>query len=98
MRVKDIPKKIWINENEWTIRFVKVVDNNVKFLGCCNWETKEIFIKIGLNPKERAMTLVHELLHALEFEYDLSIDHALIYRLERPIYNLVYDNFIDFVK
>lgn len=98
MRLKDIPKKVWIGESEWSIKFVKLVDGNEKFLGCCKADTKEIFIKVGLRPKERAHTLIHELLHALEFEYELEVAHDLIYRLEGPIYDLVCDNFIHIVK
>lgn len=98
MRVKDIPKTIWINDSLWKIRFVRIVDNDPKFMGCCNFETKEICIKVGLSREDRALTFIHEVMHALEFEYDLPIDHSLIYRLEKPIYNLFCDNFANSVK
>lgn len=98
MRMRDIPRKLWINDSEWKIKFVKIVDGDAKILGCCNSYTKEIHIKVGLAKRDRAETLIHELLHALEFEYGIEIDHKLIYQLERPVYNLCYDNFAEAVK
>jgi hypothetical protein len=38
-------------------------------------------------------TLVLELFHAIEFAYEIKIPHALIYKLEGPVAELIKDNF-----
>jgi hypothetical protein len=62
--------------------------------GHCDGETAIIDILMGLDPMETYRTLIHELLHAIEFEYDLHFPHHLIYKLEEPLLAAVVANFI----
>lgn len=48
-----------------------------------------IQIKKSLSDKEKILCLIHELLHALEFEYKLDIPHKLIYKFERAVYRFL---------
>lgn len=62
-------------------------------LGFCDGHSKLIFILRGQSPKDRFKAVVHELLHALEFEHDIKhFRHDLIYSLENPIVKLWIDN------
>lgn len=92
MKVRDIPKHILVGNETYDIVFKKTVDGDDTVFGSCDSGEKEIVIKIGLNPIDRAETLIHEIMHALEFEYNLDIPHALIHKLERPIRKLITDN------
>lgn len=52
---------------------------------------------IQLNPKqtrhELIKTLLHELLHAIENEYKLSLPHKHVHELEKPLVCLFRDNY-----
>lgn len=98
MRVKDIPRQIIVGEALYDVHFRSTIEARHDIYGYCNGDTKEIFVKKGLSQVERGKTMIHELLHALEFEYGLHIEHSLIYKLEEPIYNLVKDNWVYFLK
>lgn len=84
-RVKDYPKSVRVNGETYPIRFVKVVNRSKDTCGLCSPEPRMIYIKKGMTEVETFSTLLHELLHAIEFEYDLSIKHSLIYKLEQAM-------------
>jgi Zn-dependent peptidase ImmA (M78 family) len=93
-----IPRRWLVGDNVWTVKFVRkfkwdgVKDSDL--MGLCDPERQEILIKVGIDQKDRIETLVHELLHAIEFEYDIKIGHKLIKKLEGPITKLIIENFI----
>ena len=49
---------------------------------------RTIQIKKGLTPTFRAKTFLHELLHAIDFEWNVKIPHKLIEALEKPLFIL----------
>lgn len=55
-------------------------------LGYCTADKRLIYIKKDLSEKESMTIFLHELLHALEFEYGLKIPHKLIYSLQDPLW------------
>lgn len=96
-RQKDYPKEIVVGDSIYRVRFVRKIceakeGSDSETLGLCCPGDKEILIKQGLDPMERLSTLIHEILHCLEFEYEIEIPHKLIYQLERPITQLLMDN------
>ena len=46
---------------------------------------RQIVLRSDLSKRAMLETLIHELLHAIEYEYNLPIPHALIHRLEKPL-------------
>jgi hypothetical protein len=58
-------------------------------LGLCDGESRIIFIKSGLSDSEELKTLIHEIFHAIEFEFDVPIPHATIHKLEAPIIRIL---------
>jgi Zn-dependent peptidase ImmA (M78 family) len=93
-RLRDLPREIIVGENVWDLVFCKRIDVDPTAVGVCNNTTKEIVIVSSLSKEEKAVTLIHELLHAIEYEYGIYIPHSLIYKLEEPIYRLILDNLV----
>jgi len=55
-------------------------------------DVREIVIRETLSEKNKIITLIHEILHFLDFDYKLKLTHAQIYDLEKPIYNFIIQN------
>jgi len=91
-RLRDIPKTVLVNGNIWEIRYCRSIENEPDAVGLCDSHDKEILIVTSICQDEKARTLIHELIHAIEFEYDIQIPHNLVYKLEEPIYRLICDN------
>lgn len=91
MLLKDCPRQVFIGENVWTIQFVKTLGSKLD-TGECDSHENVIRIRLGLEPNERLKTIIHEIFHAWEHEYGLSIPHKLIYALEEPITDFIAEN------
>jgi hypothetical protein len=52
----------------------------------------EIEIVSGLNPQRRRATLFHELIHAVDFEYDIRLSEKQTRKLHIGLLNLIDDN------
>lgn len=93
MRMKDCPREIQIGENTWDVKFVRRFQD--KFTtGLCDPSETTIYIRMGQTDDERLKTLLHEILHAIEYEYQLEIPHRLIHRLEDPLARFLVDNYL----
>ena len=95
-RRRDYPKEIQVGQTVYRIRFCSkatmlTLDGDPKTIGFCCEASETIYIAIGLKPKDRFETPLHELLHAVSFEYKIPIPHKLIYGLEAPLARLVLD-------
>jgi hypothetical protein len=92
------PKTIKVRKTNYKLKFVKEIKGRVPkgqaIMGYCNQEKKHLVIRDSQTDKEVFSTLLHECLHAIEFEYELKIKHKLVYELEKAIEQLLRDNFI----
>lgn len=84
------PKKIYFRSEVYKLKFVAKMEH----YGETDPERKEIRIKKGMSDRETFKTLVHELLHLVEFEAPIKIRHKMIYKLEEAISELLMDNFL----
>lgn len=85
MKNINIPHKIRIKHNvSYEVVFVDAFDDE-ECRGECWKEGKQIKILNGMSNTLTASTLIHEMIHALEFEFDLHIPHSLTYLLEKAI-------------
>jgi hypothetical protein len=50
---------------------------------------RQIVIRNDLSKRALVETLLHELLHAVEYEYKLPIPHQLIHKLEKPLLRIL---------
>lgn len=98
-RMRDYPETIVINENIWTVKFVRgpIEDEDGRgrdTVGLCDPSDQTIYIKMGQTPEERLKTFLHELLHAIENEYGIEIPHSLVHKLEDPFAKFLIDNYL----
>jgi len=89
MHAKGWPKRIKVKGHSYKINYrkTKMMYNGEEVEGLCHPNEREIDIA-GEDEETMALSLVHELIHAIEFEYDLPIPHELVYDLERPLLDL----------
>lgn len=87
---KSYPKEIFFGSERYRIRFKK----NFEMYGETDWIKKVITIKAGMSRRETMSTLIHELLHVVQFEAPVKIKHKTIYKLEKAIVELLLDNFL----
>lgn len=91
--IKDFPKQILIRDNIWSIKFVRSIKDQPKdTVGECDPGEHVIRIKLGQSREERFKTLIHELAHAICFEYEIKENHSTIHAIEEPILKLLIDN------
>lgn len=100
-KTREYPNQVIVNGNYWDIKFCrKTPDNPPSDLGLCDPGIKTLFIRYKQSSRETFMTFCHELLHAIEDEYEIDIPHNVIYKLEDAIADLVENNpeiFIQFL-
>lgn len=65
------------------------IDSDPNCMGICNATARIIIIKSNLSDTQALETLIHELLHAITFEFGIKIPHSLIYAIERPIIRIL---------
>lgn len=87
---KAFPKQIYYGHECYKIRYKK----RLGCFGMTDSEKKVITIKSGLSPRQLLATIVHELLHVIEFERPIKIRHKQVYKLEAAIVELLLDNFL----
>ncbi len=105
LRQTDYPKSITFDDDDvWTVHFVRKMPRKHvrharhdgakgKIIGLTVPETQQVLILQGLEPLERLEIFVHEVFHVLEFQFDITIDHKLIYALQKPVARMILDNF-----
>lgn len=87
--------RIKIGKHYWNIEHSdKHDDADHDDLGMCIWDDKLIWISTRQSDSGRLATLVHEILHAMEYEWKLKIPHALIRLIEKPIARIIANNFL----
>lgn len=92
-RQRDYPRQLQIGENLWDVVFCRRIPGEPETtLGLCDPSEARIYIRMGQSPEERMKTLIHELAHAVAFEWNVREDHAVIHKLEEPLLRLLIDN------
>lgn len=82
---------------------VKVKIDNTKFSGapCGQWlsQTNEILINGTYDKQNQETTLIHEIVEAINYLYELNLEHNKIQILEATLYQVLKDNkMIDFSR
>ena len=90
---RDFPRQIIIKDNIWQIRFCRNIPREpTTTVGLCDPNEQVIWIRDGQKPEERFKTAIHEICHAVCYEYGIKECHSTIYKLEGPILALLLDN------
>jgi len=88
--MKKIPHKIRIKSKvTYEIVWSDTIGESQKTLAECRYDSKQILIKSGQSEAENWKCFIHEVFHALEFEYRIPIPHKIIYLLEEAVFKLV---------
>lgn len=92
--MRSYPKSIYVGHREWRVVFKPNVGMTGKRhnWGLCNNEEKTIYIKTKLDGYNRFVTFVHEVIHAVEYEYGFDIPHKLVECMDVGIANLLLVN------
>lgn len=91
-RQRDYKREWLIGELIYDLQFKRSLPCNDYGL-CSDDGVIEISQRKNKNGKERLKTFIHEMMHAIEFAYEIEIDHDTIEKLEEPICNFILDNF-----
>ncbi len=92
------PKTLKIGDRTYRIRFVKSIRKCKKQLGTgaivglYDPNRIEILIKAGMSSDDTLKTLLHEVVHAFEYEYDIKIAHSGVYKFEEAIFDFICAN------
>ena len=93
----EYPTHIKIRDTEYEIKFVKTVPgggrNYRKVAGLCDPGEQIIYIRENLGVYETFSTIIHEVLHAIESEWDIKMEHKLVYQLEHCLTEILVTNF-----
>lgn len=87
---KNYPTHIYLKGDCYKVSFVK----GLKCLGITDPEKYTIKIRAGMSRAETFRTMIHEVLHVLEFSWPIKLKHKTVYKLEEAIFSLLMDNFI----
>lgn len=82
-----LPQSLIIMDIHWKIIMKKRIGRG-GIMGQCIPDVLEIHILEGLNEIDLVSTIIHEVLHAVEYGLQRSISHSLIYKLEAPLASL----------
>lgn len=93
MRKRDLKREWKIKGQVYTVHFRRKMPH--RLIGFCDQETRTIQLLMGQPYEETCATLIHELLHAIDFEFDIKIPHHLIYKLELPLLIFIIENYIE---
>ncbi|NDF13277.1 MAG: hypothetical protein EB060_10755 [Proteobacteria bacterium] len=92
-----IPSRVRIKRNAvYNVVYQAEIEGNKHLEGLCVRITvpgerpvRQIILKKGMSRTQTELAFIHELIHAIEFEYEIAIPHALIYLLEAPIHKIL---------
>lgn len=94
---KNFPKELMINDNVWKIKFVRSLkehDTKTKIcLGLCCPDERVIKIRNKQNYQDTLDSIIHEIIHALEFEFEFDLDHDHVHTLGETMAKLFVENF-----
>lgn len=84
-----IPTKVRITKQvTYEILFAQSLDEKTT-VGECRFTEKQIVLKLGEPHEEMLSTLIHEILHAMSYEYGVDLPHKAIYQMEGPLLELM---------
>lgn len=94
MKIPKRLKKEWhVGQETYSLKYVPSVLGEKNTLGLCDPNEKELQIKVGQTRSQLLRTFIHEIIHAIEDEYDFELDHAHVDKLERGIADFLMMNF-----
>lgn len=92
--IKQYPKELHFNEETYKIKFVGRIPGGSKYdKGLCDGSSNTIYLRKSMDKSSMFRTLIHESIHAMEFEYEIKITHPVVHQLEKAIGDFLMVNF-----
>lgn len=85
------PESLLIGDCEYGIHIIKRLPLKGS-VGYCDDKKKQIYLEHGRPHSEMLATLIHEVLHAFEKEYSISLTHPTVYKLEHALSDFLHAN------
>ena len=85
------PNSMLVGDSVWAVKLVRKIEQSSAY-GACDPQVKTIYLEMAQSRKEMMSTFLHELIHAIEIEYGLTIRHKLVGNLEVAFLNLLAEN------
>lgn len=88
--MKKIPSSIRLKSKvKYEVVWAEIIGDNENTLAECRYESRQILIKIGQSETDNWKAFIHEVIHALEFEYRIPIPHKITYLLEEAVFKMI---------
>ena len=86
-------KEVKIGGHRYKVIF-KDLDKNEASNNCgyCRTTDNEIYINSSMSQEQQESTLLHEIIEAINFNYQLDLEHNKIQTLEATLYQVLKDN------
>jgi hypothetical protein len=85
-----IPAKVKIKRGVYyKVLWQEIIADDHSCMGITIKEDRTIIIKIGMSNTDTAKTFIHELIHAIEFEYNEPIPERIVYALDEGIFKVL---------
>jgi hypothetical protein len=85
-----IPSHIRITaKRDYEVTYIDNFKDDPKQLGECRWNPPQIVVKADQPIGEKFSTVIHESIHALDFEEDIGLTERQVLKLERGIFRML---------
>jgi hypothetical protein len=81
-----------VNKRHYTVTFTDEIAGRPDVLGECHHEPPIILLKSKQSEKEVFSTLIHELVHVFDFEYDINLTETQVQKLEKAVIRFLNKN------
>lgn len=86
MVFKKLPRSVKVNKKTYAIRYTDEIEKG-KLAGLCDHIAKKIDVLIE-ERTESESTVIHEILHAISYEYNFDLSENKVLQLETAIYSV----------
>lgn len=84
-----IPAKVRITSKvSYEVVFAEKVADDPECRGICRFDPKQIVLLMGQSEQMMVKTFLHEVLHAVDHEHEIGLQHKHVYALEDALAKL----------
>lgn len=85
-----IPSHIRItSKRDYEVTYIENFKDSDTQLGECRWEPPQIVVKVNQPAGEKVSTVLHEVIHAVDFEHDIGLTEKQVLKLERAFFRML---------
>lgn len=91
MVFKKLPRSVKVKDKVYTISYTQTVEKG-ELAGRCFHDQKKMDIAMDQIPEEVESTVIHEILHAISYEYKFPLSESKVLKLEQALYEVFKQN------